>query len=420
MCRILTHVPFLALALFVLGAGSAEAGPNSVLVIGQNDQAVDRATLQAAVDGASPGTTIELEGTFQLDGERILIEDSFLTLAGRRIDNDGDGAFNEDWGDGLDNDLDGLIDEDGWDATLRGVEDPAGGPATQQGDNALWNRGLVVEGVQGTLRRLRIRDIRFSNFHRAIEIIPEWGSPTGGCIDRFFTGGKVRGMSVERSRFDGNILGLLVLGDVVASRGEGNVFENSGTGGFFVEGSRVDCPLVGGFSIELALATPVGIRITGNRFVEGGVASFFTRWTRIRGNTFVGGSVGILSLSDQFEEIRGNSMEDVAVGIAMSDTTRSLVIDNSIVGGFFGIDLLDNGAHVVLFSNHIEGTFNGLVFELGAQGYFAVNQTFEATLFEDVFLDVDSVGNTVVNTGVPVSALDLGIDNRLIGNFVEP
>ncbi len=77
----------------------------------QTDPGVDRVALQTAFDAATPGTTIEVEGTFQLDGERILISTSDLTLAALVLDDDGDGRANE----------------DGWDAAILGVADAGGG-----------------------------------------------------------------------------------------------------------------------------------------------------------------------------------------------------------------------------------------------------------------------------------------------------
>ena len=396
----------------------ALASPPTLTLAGTGDPAIDRPALQAAIDGASPGTVLELSGMFQLDGERVLITTSHLTLQGVSLDNDADGSFDEDWADGIDNDGDGAVDEDDWDTVLRGVADGNGEPERVSGQNALWNRGLVVEGITGTVVGPTIRGLRFSTFQRAVAVVPEWGTPTGGCGDRFFTGGKVQGLALEDNRFDNNVLGSLVLGDVAGARVLGNVYEDSSIGGFFVEGTSVPCPLAGGGSFDLTLGTPIGSLVENNLFVSGGVATANARLTQIRDNTFRDGTVAVLSLRGELEIIRDNILEDAFAGIALQDTTRSLVAGNSITGSLFPVDLAGAGGQTAVLHTRISGGVNGLSFAPGASGYLAAGLEIQGTFFEAVLLEAGTSGNTVLHFGDPLTALDLGTDNKLIGNFV--
>ena len=147
--------------LLALSPAMALASNQQVLhVAGQDDIAVDRLAVQAAVNSAGPGDTILLAGTFQFDGTPVLVRSSRLTIAGEVLDNDGDGAYNEDRPDGVDNDGDGQIDEDGWDATVRGVDDGFGGPAADAFPDR-FNDGFEVLGFDEALRHLTFRDLEF-------------------------------------------------------------------------------------------------------------------------------------------------------------------------------------------------------------------------------------------------------------------
>lgn len=84
----------------------------------QNNGPADNIAFRDAMEAASNGSTIEVRGTCQLS--QIFVIDKSVVLTGEEIDDDGDGAVNEDWDDGIDNDGDGTVDEDGWDAVFDG------------------------------------------------------------------------------------------------------------------------------------------------------------------------------------------------------------------------------------------------------------------------------------------------------------
>ena len=206
---------FYSLLLAFFGNAAASASPQTLTVIGQNDTAVDRAAIQAAVDAAQPGDTVELDGTFQLDGTPIFIHISRLTVAGKVVDDDGDGEANEDRPDGLDNDGDGLVDEDGWNAVLRGIGDGSGGPARDNFPDR-FNDGFEILGFDQALKDIRIRDLELRQINRGIYLFPDYddGGTVLVCDASSPTAGELSRVTVESNAFIDGFRGVEVLGRV--------------------------------------------------------------------------------------------------------------------------------------------------------------------------------------------------------------
>ncbi len=75
------------LYVFACLAATGAANAETVRVLGMNDITVDRQNIQDAIDSA-PGNPLRvvLRGTFQLDGQRIFVSRSDLTIQGARND----------------------------------------------------------------------------------------------------------------------------------------------------------------------------------------------------------------------------------------------------------------------------------------------------------------------------------------------
>jgi len=407
-------------AMALAGSGAFAAPTTVVTVIGQNDPAIDRQAIQDAIDAAAPDSTIRLLGVFQLDGERILIHGSGLSIVGEAIDDDGDGRIQEDWSDGRDNDGDGLVDEDGWETVVHGVAGP-GGPATDDGVNGFFNRGLVIDGAVPAVEDLVIRDIHFTTFQRAIDLIPEWASPTGRCDDRVRVAGSARRVTVERNLFTDNILGVVMLGDVSASEIRDNVFERNSTFGAVVEGNADDCPLSGGGSVLLDLGTPHSVALRGNLAVESSLATAYTEQSTVDANRFEGTVFGYLSLDDVAATIRNNTMTDNLVGAVLFGGEQLRFEANTVIRPVIGFDLYEAADHVQFVNNHLVDAYVGIWMEDGASGFRSIENRFEGSSVVNVFLDTGSSDNLVVNdASEPISVVDLGNGNRLVGSFVPP
>ena len=405
------------LGMLALAAGGLSAAPGEVVtVVGNDDGATDRQAIQDAIDAVGPGGTVELVGTFQLDGERIEVGVDGLEIRGARVDADGDGGFHEDWPDGRDNDGDGLVDEDDWDAVLRGVTGPGGAPVRDDGVNGLFNRGFTVDGAVPAVFGLTVRDLAFEDFHRAIELIPEWASPTGRCEDRVRVPGSMRQVLFEGNRFSDNVLGITVLGDVAQATIRENVFERHAIFGPVVEGGTPRCPLAGGGSVPIELTPPEEVTIDDNLGADSPIGTAATINTQIRDNVLEGGAFGILVAEDTGMRISRNRITGAGGGILVVGGDRVTVIENSVADSFSGAELYDSGDGVVVASNEFSADIGVWVF-LGASGYRIVENSFPASGFVDVWLLSGSTGNTVINGGDPITVLDQGTDNRLIGNI---
>ena len=413
LIRKLSILSLLALTTTSLFAASAD-----LVVVAQADATVDRQAIQDAIDASDEGTTILLVGTFHLDGERILAHRSRLRLVGESVDDDGDGAFQEDWADGEDNDGDGLVDEDGWETVLVGVADPGGGPAIEQGGNALFNRGFVVEGAE--VEDLEIRDLHFTRLQRAIELIPEWATPTGSCSDRSRTSGSARRVTIERNRFTSNLLGVTILGDVSHSEVRGNVFEHHETGAVAVEGDSVFCPLAGGGRVTLPLTTPRSNTIAENRSLDAPVFTAHTTHSVVEGNVFQATAISLFSFADRHARIRRNTTSGGFAGITIEGGHDVQVQGNLVQdASFLGIDLWGSAEMVRLVENRIEGSLFGIYLEPGASGFRMLENRFEGSGFADVLFEFGSHDNFLVNEDGPaITVADFGEDNRSEGDVI--
>lgn len=171
------------LALFTLGA---TADPDvQVKVTGQNDALVDRAAIQAAIDSA-PGQPliIKLRGTFQLDGQDILIDRSDITLKG-----DGSGTV-----------IKGLVDANG---------DPVNDIENFPNRGILIEPGALVSNVE--IRDLAISGCRTGVFGRAIEA-------------------PLRDLTVKDVQVENCLNGLVVIGDAQDVTLANNVLRDTGAG----------------------------------------------------------------------------------------------------------------------------------------------------------------------------------------------
>ncbi len=364
----------------------------AVEVVGQNDAAVDRQAIQDAIDGAAPGDAIVLRGTFQLDGERIFITKAPLKLEGVALDNDGDGAVNEDWGDGADNDGDGAVDEDDWDAVLVGVAQANGQPAADPDNATFFNRGLVVSGISEAFSGLVIENLKFSTHHRAVTLTPDSDS-TGGvlCGNQFQTPGSIAGMKIEKCWFDNNNRAVQAFGAVADLVVEANLFTASRNNDLLIVGQLLGCA---GEGQPLPIGTP--------------------RRTTISENRVLGGNVGVLSLLSESTAVEENTFRGSRIPILTSEDTDISITENSIANSTFGIvtDLATVGGRVA--ENHLvaSGVF-GILLQNGSAGYTVEENVFQGSGFVDVFLDDTTFDNLIiVRPGDTV--IDEGTGNQIV------
>lgn len=253
-----------SLVLMLAAAGPSRAPGETVTVVGHSDAAVDRPNIQKAIDRAEPGATIELVGRFQFDGRFLSLEKPRLTLSGRALDNDGDGAVNEDWADELDNDGDGAIDEDDWDAELVGVVGEDGRPSPGP-ELSLYNRAVVSDALPGPIVGITIRDLKFSTFHRALDLSGDHSVPEGArCNEVITSPGSADQAVITNNWFDNNDRAVQVFGAARGATIENNLFTGNTTGILLVSGEAY-CRAADGSNSSFAIGGPVGTKISNNR-----------------------------------------------------------------------------------------------------------------------------------------------------------
>lgn len=406
---------------FASSALLAAPAHKTLTVFGQADRTVDRQNIQDAIDLAEPGDTVELVDTFLLDGERIFIRESSLTLTGRAEDDDGDGAVNEDWQDGVDNDGDGSVDEDDWDAALVGLANPDGTPVTDVDLEFYFNRAVSIEGITGAGRKIALRHLKFSTFDRAINLFPEYFFGTRLCADLVVTEGSLQQLTIEHNWFDNNIRDVVANGAVRGSK----VADNLTTGALNISvlllGEEFGCDLPDGTNNPIPMGRPRDNHFSNNRIgmdpgALAGILSLFTDRTKTQKNTVDHGLIGIYSSGDDRPQVLQNRVSGAGeIGIVVEESPGAKVSHNDVVGGFAGLygALPSSGARFT--DNAVTGAFVGAYFEFWANGFLAVNNAFVGSVEVDYFLDETTFGNKIVVTDPETSVLDLGTDNEVVG-----
>ena len=411
-----------AVALLVTAVATA-GPPRTITVHGENDEAVDRQAIQNAIDAAESGDTVELAGTFQLDGQRIYINRSRITLTGEAVDNDLDEAVNEDWVDGLDNDGDGEVDEDDWDTVVKGIKNPDGSPA---GDTCptVFNRGLVVIGLNETHRKIVISNLKFTDFHRALEFHPETDcSDSLLCESCVVTQGALDGVTVEGNRFDNNNRAAQALGQVSHLTFRRNVV-TGGSIAVLTVGERVGCRLPDCVSSAANHfpGRPTAVDVSDNRIEawEGdyAVLSVRSNHTTMRRNLVKG---RIDSTSDFRTSISENTVldTDFAIWVWGHGAEKITVLHNQVQGGRFPFGAWGDtpGSH---FANNrvVDAETIGLWFLAGANGVTALNNEFINTADEvHIHLGPTTFDNKVIATDFTTTVVDEGSNNMLVGTL---
>lgn len=382
-----------AVALCTL-ASLAFCVPSSAIEIhvdGRDDADLDRPALQQGLDLAEPGDVLVLSGVFQLDGERLLVRTTPLTLRGVVVDDDGDGRENEDWIDGVDNDGDGQVDEDGWDAVIRGVTNPDGSLARDADPASYFNRGLALQGVQGTAERLSIRHLKFEHHLRAVTLEPEIDAANNLCEESTATGGRAVDVDLRHNFFTDNERATQVFGQVEDLRLHQNLFLGNHAVDLLLIGSFRGCTGAPGF---LLLGTPTGARITENRILDSNIGIFtdLTRDLLFRANSIDEVVLGVFTRRDEEITIQGND-----ISRSLRAVTTSLPATDATITG-----------------NRISQVLTvGILLQNQTSGFLVRNNHFDGSGTADVVLAPNTTGNTVI--ALPgVRVVDQGTANDVI------
>lgn len=371
----------------------------------------DRALIQAAIDAAGTNDTLLLNGTCQLDGKKIYIDKSNLTITGV-------GAAG------------------GWSSVIKGLADANGLPQLDKDTptRTLWNRALFVgdknNSGNAVISNVTISNIKFSTLNRSIAVQASFGQTSQYCRDHFAGAGSASNIVIQDNWFDNDVRA----GQVYGRAQDIKMRNNIATNGFDQEGNfylgvsgRVACysDAEDNVAFNGDIGTPKNISLTGNNL------------------TTVNSCSSINTQSADSVEISNNTLKGsgfVASVWINNGVVNSRVVSNYVDGtspagvipwGIFASD--DIGVpsasnNNTISNNTIVNEEAGIVIDANTQGYSIINNRVANSSFVDIFLcdngnlyycapggNVPSYNNKVVTTNFSNKVFDGGRNNKLLG-----
>jgi hypothetical protein len=403
LTKTLLRSTLMLLAGVMLISGLALAGSNNkgnnITSVNCTGNPTDRALIQSAVNNAASGDVLMLVGTCQLDGTRVFITKSNLTITGAGK------AGN-------------------WSTVVQGIASAGGTPEGDQG-STFFNRGFQIGDDSGNsqVKNVDISNIKFSTLHRGIIVDPQVGQTTTQCSGATVGTGSASSIVVENNWFDNDDRSAQIFGT-----GNNVVFQNnlvtnatSGNFDFVMEGELIACAGSPGF------LSPIGIPTN----------------SAIAGNSISGANelVPILVFGADKISITDNIFSGVGVPfmIFLSEDSNSQVSNNEIDGGgsAIGVFVSDfqsavagfppNSSNVRISNNIFKNELLGVGIDSGTTGYSVINNRFVSSSIADIVL-CGTVANTVCSGGTPPSfqnkvvttnfgnsVIDNGTNNQLLG-----
>lgn len=348
-------------ALGLLLSNIALAAPGAQVTLeGQNDPAVDRAAIQAAIDSA-PGKrlTIKLSGTFQLDGQDLIVDRSDIVIKGFRSG-----------------------------ATLLGKLGPEGLPV-EDIDN-FPNRGFLIESVN-PLTNIEIKDLSLSGFRSPVLIRGRQNT---------ISDVRVKNNIVENSFFAVSAVGTV--SDILIA--------NNTAMGVSIDGVTVFATPEG---------RPMNIRIVDNHVSEAGAdgISIFDVSNVIIANNFLSTSASEVTATPFLADgtnsnilFESNTTEGGVIGVLLlGDSSDFLVTKNCIRnGGTDGLSFLRGGGIQVGVS--VFG-LTGSGFDIADNSYSS-NFAGDPPVARDIWLNSGSSNTSVIERD-GVIVVDEGASNSV-------
>ena len=382
----------------------------------------DRQAIQDAIDTASEHDKVAIHGSCLFDGERVVIDKSFLTISGDANDTDGDGKMDE------------------WNTVLKGngnVDNFLAGPYT--------NLGLHVGNVPATdddIVGVTIENIRLQDFYLALTVSPGvLNEDNLRCDELQVTEARALHTRIQQNNFVNNSNHFFLYGAADNTIYDSNLTQGGGgiplASATFVLSKKTICLTDSGAS-SVSIGTSNNYQITNSRF-SGVGADFGTsdvelvnaHNSTIEGNDFEGEAQPIFLFGAINTNIRNNVMLDTAGdAVDMLNSQDTLVTDNFIQGaGFSGVLTLelDPGEGVVqilglpgsknnrIHCNNIQDTGKAAA----APAIVIVESTNHVAKnsFSSNALDVLLVGSdNIIISGPSATIVDLFGGNKLITN----
>jgi hypothetical protein len=266
---------------------------------------------------------------------------------------------------------------------LQGLTDSSGAP---QGDGPAptvnyYNRGVRIGPANGLLSNITIKDLKFSSFRVAVDIIPHISSSSNRCDSYTTTSGTGSNIVVENSTFDNNWVPIEVAGASNNVQINGNSFTNSSRNDIVLWGQKPPyyCIAVDPNAPLPDVGAPAYASIIGN--------------TNNNNQFFI--AIDLIAVDNVL--VANNTLSEGNFGeiFYMSGVTNSLIIGNTLDGGgttglaagFFVSDKVFSttqpnltSKNVLIANNQINNTLPGVIIDSSTQGYSMVGNSFTGTL----------------------------------------
>ncbi len=385
----------------------------------------DRVAIQNAINKASSGDVINLVGTCQIGDSPIVVEQSNISIVGA-------GAAGN------------------WTTVLIGLVNSNGIPLTDKPAPSFqyFNRGISIGPSNKTISNVTIQGIKFKNLTNGVNISPSISGNTNLCSGIQITNGNASNINVANNWFD-HVFGGFNIGSFAAVNNAGisdhiniinNLFTNDGvssndpgdfTGDIRSVGQVVFCFNPNGSLNALPLGTIASVNVSGN-IIKNDLSSIpiimVDDNATINNNTITVGPnvLAGMDLGTLNSSIKGNIVDMqglTTLGIVL-DTPNVpytqlpswLVINNTIQNS-----VSQNGVGIVV-ENGISGAnmINNVFSNISSADYLLcdangnTNTTAAANCFEGG--GKASFNNQVVLTNPNTTVMDLGTNNKVIGN----
>ena len=345
-------------SILFLSTGAVAAPGVQVKLTGQNDVNIDRPAIQAAIDSA-PGKrlTIKLSGTFQLDGQDLLIDRSNIEIKGDRRG-----------------------------ATLLGKLGPGGTPIDDI-DN-FPNRGFLIESAN-PLSNIEIKDLNFSGLRSPV-------FPRGQMNE--ISDVQIKNNLVENSIFGVSAVGAL--SDILIAN---NTVHDVSSSGIIVFGTPE--------------GLPDGVRIVDNQISDAGGNGLFIGdiSNAVIANNFLATSDANPDVTPIFAEgmnsnvlLEGNTTHGGVIGVLLTGEASDFLVTRNCIreGGTQGLPFFRGGGiQVGIFG------LQGSGFDIADNSYSG-NLAGDPGVPRDVWLTIDSSDSTA-NERAAAVVVDEGASNSV-------
>lgn len=401
--KIVSQILFLILLLVT---GSVFAG--DVLVVnGLNNQSVDRANIQTAIDNAKPSTVILLNGTFQLDGTTIDVNKSNLTLRGA-------GASG------------------GWSTVLVGLS-VSGVPRGDFGAPTFENFNRAIK-ISNDAQNISIEGIRFVDINRGITLAPQLSGNADLCSALSVSKGGSN-YTIANNLFENNLRPINVNAEASGVSVLNNKFLGSRTRDISMGGGgSLRCTLPngsGGFTTQVINGAGIPKNVTvANNIIDLDKAAFPVVFLNVintvcDSNQMTGGPnlVGMVTVRGDHVTVSNNVIDmsgagyfGIAVDPPVAPTEfnnyKSLIVGNTVKNSIDDIGVgiaVDSASGMTAKDNHFSN--------ISGPDYLVCDANADTNHVSQTLCDglgISSTDNTFIINDPSVTIMDLGINTRII------